>query len=125
MQSSRLACAWIVVASVIGCGNGDDSRSSPRPVACDAERVTQCPDDTLTYADVQPIFEKTCSSAACHSGFVGGPWPLDSYSHIADWQDVVRDELLTCAMPPPDSGIGLAHDERQLILAWIRCGYPE
>ncbi|HYP91478.1 MAG TPA: hypothetical protein VEQ59_25095 [Polyangiaceae bacterium] len=126
MSLERFSCTLIVMWSALGCGEGGEHGSSSKPLTCDAQRVTQCPDgDSPVYADVQPIFEQTCASAACHSGFEGGPWPLDNYSHVADWQDVIRDELLTCAMPPPDSGVSLAYDQRQRILTWIRCGYRE
>ena len=39
--------------------------------------------------------------------------------------DVIRDELLTCSMPPADSNDALPPEERDTILVWIRCGFPE
>ena len=41
-----------------------------------------------------------------------------------DWADSIRIELLGCTMPPPDAGIPITTDERNLILSWIRCGTP-
>ena len=84
-----------------------------------------CPEPAPVYADVAPIFEQRCATAACHSGFVGGPWPLRDYEHIADWQDVVRAEVVSCAMPPPDANVPITDEERLQILNWIRCGLPE
>jgi hypothetical protein len=55
----------------------------------------------------------------------GGPWPLTAYNHVADWQDVIRADMLTCAMPPPDAGVPMGSDERVAILTWIRCGFPQ
>jgi len=49
---------------------------------------------------------------------------LTSYEDVADWWDSIRDELISCAMPPSESGVMLANDERQRILMWIRCGFP-
>lgn len=125
MSLGRAVRLLLVTLPLLGaCGNDRDGTQAP-PVTCDATRVNECPSPAPTYADVQPIFEQRCSNAACHTGAAGGEWPLDTYSHVADWQDVIRDELLTCAMPPPDSGVVVTRDERQLILTWIRCGYRE
>jgi len=92
-------------------------------VVCTVTAPTSCPDPAPTYADVAPIFEQRCAS--CHSGEEGGPWPLKDYEHISDWQDVVRAEVLTCAMPPADSDVTIPDDERLRILTWIRCGLPK
>jgi len=111
----------VVLLSLSACGEGDEPRLPPTD-ECRATRVNECPDPAPSYADVAPIFRDVCRD--CHA-LPGGPWPLSSYSAIADWKDVVRDELLTCAMPPADGGVTLRDDDRQLILAWIRCGVPE
>jgi|GEM_PF-1510548 len=95
------------------------------PAACDAEPVSQCIEPAPTYGDVAPIFDARCSGVECHSVGPSGSWPLETYQHVADWQVAVRDALLTCSMPPPDSGLVLPDDERQLILMWIRCGALE
>jgi hypothetical protein len=68
------------------------------------------------------IIERRC--LGCHSGVPEGPWPLTTYEHVADWQDVVRTDLLDCSMPPPDAGVPITIDERIAILTWIRCGFP-
>jgi cytochrome c5 len=120
---SPLRRAWFVVALTLAsaCGSPTHAGDAP-PTECHAERVTECPEPAPVYADVAPVFQRVCST--CHS-MPGGPWPLDDYGHIADWQDVIRDELLTCAMPPPDQNVRLSDADRQLILTWIRCGYRE
>lgn len=104
------------------CHDADGAEDGATPAPCNAERVTECPEPAPVFADVKPVFQQSCS--ICHS-VPGGPWPLDTYSHIADWQDVIRDELLTCAMPPANGGVILSDADRQLILTWIRCGYLE
>jgi hypothetical protein len=53
-----------------------------------------------------------------------GPWPLEDYSHIVAWRSEVRDEVLTCNMPPED-GDPLSPDDRLLLMEWIFCGMPE
>lgn len=50
-----------------------------------------------------------------------GPWPLTDYQHVADWAAAVRDELLRCAMPPPEAP-AITEGERDLLLLWVRCG---
>jgi len=110
--------ALLLAASCSDAGKGRDSM----PRECHAERVTECPEPAPVFADVAPIFRNVCAS--CHA-LPGGPWPLEDHTDIADWQDVIRDDLLTCAMPPPDAGVSLRDQDRQLILTWIRCGSPE
>lgn len=113
--------------SLAACGGSDDGadlreETPPDPV-CDVTAPTECPAPAPVYADVQPIFQGKCVS--CHFSASEGPWPLNSYRHVADWWDVIRDDLLACSMPPRDSNVTLSDEERQLILTWIRCGYPE
>lgn len=94
------------------------ARDAAVPVQCNA-LAPACPDPAPTFADVQPIFQARCVS--CHYGAVGGPWPLEDYGHIADWQSEVRGALVSCSMPPP--GMGEIPDaERLAILNWLACG---
>ncbi|AKU92676.1 hypothetical protein AKJ08_3063 [Vulgatibacter incomptus] len=44
---------------------------------------------------------------------------------MAMWWDSIRDELLSCSMPPRGSRVTLRDEERERILLWIRCGFPE
>lgn len=89
--------------------------------ACTVTAPTDCPDPAPRYADVAPIIGAHCASP-CHWGAPGGPWPLTDYPHVADWQDVVRDDLLDCSMPPPEADSTMTDAERTAILVWIRCG---
>jgi hypothetical protein len=90
---------------------------------CAVEPPTICPDPAPRFADVQPILQERC--VVCHSGLPGGPWPLLQYSHVADWQDVIRGQMLDCSMPPPDAGVRMEATERVAILTWILCGSLE
>ena len=122
------------------CG-GDDGGSTPRdsgpaqdaeiaadadaalaPLACDVVAPRECPDSMPRYPDVAPIFAKRC--ATCHNG-QDGHWPLSTYQHVADWYGEIRAQMLACTMPPVDSGVSMPVSERQLILSWIRCGFPK
>jgi hypothetical protein len=98
---------------------------SPKPgagPACDTVLPTSCA-SPIHYGDVAPVIEQRCAQP-CHSGIPDGPWPLTDYDHVADWAEVIRDELARCSMPPPDSGISLDPAEKAAVLQWIRCGYP-
>lgn len=118
-----LPCLARCIAVFALLGACSSTPAEPPPTAeCRAKRVTKCPTPEPTFADVEPIFRRVCRD--CHA-LPGGPWPLESYSDIADWQDVIRDDLLTCTMPPADGGVTLADEDRQLILTWIRCGAPK
>jgi hypothetical protein len=98
-------------------GSGDASI----PIECNVTAPTACEDDSLTYEDVQPILQEKC--IGCHNG-AGENWPLTDYDHVADWFSEIRGMMLACTMPPPDSPITMSDEERELILHWIRCGYP-
>jgi hypothetical protein len=97
------------------------TRNAP-PLTCTITAPTTCADPSPRYADVAPIIEARCAGP-CHSGIPDGPWPLTDYSHVADWQDVVRADLLDCSMPPPGEGVVMSDAERTAILIWIRCGF--
>ena len=94
------------------------------PVSCPVEAPTSCPDPTaIRYADIAPIIEARC--APCHSPLWAGPWPLNKLSHVRDWADDIRTNLIACTMPPLDAGIPITKAERLTMLQWVRCGMPE
>jgi len=91
--------------------------------ACGVEAPTSCTNAALRFQDVQPILSQRCQ--ACHSAAAGISWPLEQYSHVKDWADDVRTDLVNCTMPPPDAGIVMTLEERMTVLTWLRCGHPE
>jgi uncharacterized membrane protein len=121
-----------VVTAVFGaCSGSDDSPSGGsggsgsivEPVECNVTAPTACADPAPTFADVKPIFSERC--VTCHNGEPGGPWPLTEYEHVADWAQEIRGQVLACTMPPADAGSTITTEEREKILAWIRCGALE
>lgn len=92
-------------------------------VTCDVVPPEACSDPSLRFADVQPLFEAHC--VTCHYGELGGPWPMRSYMDVADWHDVVAADIAYCSMPPADAGSTMTTAEKQKILDWLRCGFPE
>jgi hypothetical protein len=76
----------------------------------------------VTYSDVKPIFDGTCTSAGCHTGIGDAPWSLKDYQDVADWQELVRADILDCSMPPPESNLRITNEDRMKILTWVRCG---
>lgn len=90
------------------------------PPPCETVAPTSCPTPAPTYADIAPIVESRC--VGCHYGALGGPWPLNSYDHVADWRDTIRSAMLDCSMPPPEEHVPMTTDERMQLLVWIRCG---
>jgi hypothetical protein len=93
------------------------------PPTCDVVAPEACGNAALRFDDVKPLFETHC--VPCHYGQLGGPWPMKSYMDVADWHDIVRDDLVNCSMPPEDAGTTMTTAERALILDWLRCGFPE
>jgi hypothetical protein len=113
-----------LATALIGASCGPSAQTSDgAPLACTVQPPTVCPDPPPHYPDVQPIFERAC--VPCHQGLPGGNWPLLQYSHVADWQDVIRAHMIACTMPPPDAGVPMSDEERVAILTWILCGYLE
>lgn len=107
---------WLACAP-FGCSDSDADE------ACSVVAPSTCLEPELRYADVAPIFERQCAS--CHTGVGTQPWPLDSYENVADWTDLVRDELVSCSMPPRDAPSTLSNRDRARILNWLRCGLRE
>ncbi|MDB4987066.1 MAG: hypothetical protein JWN04_2244 [Myxococcaceae bacterium] len=111
-----------------GAADGELRDASMRPdagtlaQACAAQEPRECPTPPTRYAEVQPIFERRC--VLCHAPRSSGPWPLDGYQEVADWQDDVRADLLDCSMPPADAGVAITPEERQQLLSFLRCGLP-
>jgi uncharacterized membrane protein len=104
-------------------GGARDAEITDASMACTVLAPTSCPEPALTYADVEPIFAKRC--VICHVGQEDSPWPLTTYSHVADWNAEIRGAVVSCIMPPPDAGVAITDDERHDILTWIRCGFPK
>jgi hypothetical protein len=115
--------SWIgALLLLVACGGGDN-RPNIDGGGCPVAPPTVCPDPPLRYGDVSEIFGRRCVS--CHYGAVNGPWPLLTYSHAADWYDIIRSQMIDCTMPPLDSGFTMTTDERIQILTWILCGFME
>jgi hypothetical protein len=129
-RSELARCAGFRRLSELGLGwraaRRSDGWREPerRQLRLDGRRAapTECPSPDLVYASVEPILRERC--VVCHAGLPGGPWPLDTYGHVATWRDTIRAALLACAMPPSDSGMSIPPEESQRILEWIRCGMP-
>lgn len=102
-------------------GESDPDAAAPGPEVCDVRAPTECTEPSSSYADVEPIIQARC--VGCHDG-TSAEWPLTSYSHVADWAPDIRSMMLSCAMPPPESGLTMPTAEREALLRWIRCGFP-
>ena len=122
------AATWRPAALAIallsaGCGGTITDDTPPgtgnEPLVCGHEAPAACVEPAPVFADVEPIFQATCGS--CH-GETPGLWPLDSYSHIADWHVEIRAHLDGCTMPPRDAGVVLGDEDRELVLMWLKCG---
>jgi hypothetical protein len=120
----RLLVLSLAVAAPAACDTTAEGPETVVGAECHVEPPTECPEPPPRYADVQPIFHERCGGD-CHTGAPGSEWPLDTYGHVADWYDVIRDELRDCSMPPLDAGVSITTEERQVILTWILCGFPE
>jgi hypothetical protein len=100
-------------------GDAGQAGETPR-VSCDVVAPSACVEPKPAYADVTPILQERC--VLCHNGQAGGPWPLTTYGHVADWQNEIREMVSKCFMPPVDANVPMTAAEREKILMWIRCG---
>lgn len=96
--------------------------SAPPTLECDVQAPEACPQDMPSWSDVEPLFEERC--VVCHYGEPAGPWPLTDYGHVSDWTLEIRGAMLDCSMPPANAEQTMTNAERELILAWLRCGLP-
>jgi uncharacterized membrane protein len=103
--------------------DGGSPDAGLEPFICEVTAPTECPTPAPVYADIAPIIQQRC--AVCHGATPEGPWPLNDYHSVADWQDDIRGDILNCSMPPSDAGLQMTREEREKILAWIRCGTPQ
>lgn len=102
-------------------GPGDAGKTPEKPaISCNVEAPRACVEPKPTYSDIEPILKERC--VICHNGKAGGPWPLTTYGHVADWQNEIRDQVSRCTMPPPDAGVEISDEDRSEILMWVRCG---
>lgn len=109
-------------------GERQDDAEAPKPDSgsvvpeCTVTPPTSCPEPAPRYSDVEPIIGARCLS--CHDG-KGANWPLTTYRHVADWSLEIRNMVSSCEMPPADADIPMTDAERETILAWLKCGFPQ
>ena len=124
MMNRVLAMALLLAACK---GSAADPPDSGQPPNCAFIDASACVQPTPSYAtDIVPILDRRCNST-CHAPGVG-PWPLNNYSDVFDWADIIGSYIETCGMPPDDAGAGdgnMTDDERRTVLNWLACGAPD
>lgn len=110
-------------AAVLGYDGGPIDLATWGETTCAAPAPTACAAPTVRWADVEPIFEQSCTP--CHSGAAGGPWPLSQWVDVAAWADSITPDLTNCTMPPLDGGVPMTSGERTAVLGWLACDAPE
>ena len=125
MKARQLALFLALAAAA--CGN---SKAVEELVQCGpVDASTTCPSPPVTYAQIQPILEKSC--VPCHDGTMKDVatmddiWPLTTYENVAEWESLVKDVILTCTMPPADGDVPFTNAERSAIVQWVLCKVPE
>ncbi len=118
--------ALVLVLCLAACGPSnavlDAGPPDAGPSMCALLTAPDCTQPVPTYSELTPILKSSC--IVCHDG-AHGVWPLTSYTHLSDWEDTVRSEVLNCRMPPLDSGVPITYEERKAIFTWVRCGKPQ
>jgi hypothetical protein len=111
-------------ANTADSSNTENSTENAALAGCPVDSPTECTQE-VHWADVAPVFEAHCATAGCHDG-QSKLWPLRNYEHVADWSGEVRNRIAECTMPPVEAlaQTPMPLEDRQLILQWIRCGFP-
>ncbi len=127
--------AWVQGGMPKGAEASTDAAAAPPPVT----RARPGPDDTVTYADVEPIFMKRCVKCHKDNGKMGPPpegLKLDSYEAIVMGSErlvvlpgnsglselVRRVEGKSLPRMPFDGPPYLDDDDIRLIRQWVRQG---
>jgi hypothetical protein len=105
-------------------GVGPDAAAAPAVCPELPASTAICPDPPPSFTnDVLPILNQRCNN--CHDpSLTNGPWPLDNYYDVSEWEGLIATDLVNCAMPPPDGGTTLPEAERERVMSWIVCGTP-
>jgi hypothetical protein len=113
---------WSLSACASSSSKGSDSQALA--TSCVPPAYEACPAAVPSFAkDIAPIINQRCNN--CHvAGVDGGPWPLDTWQNIKDWQDLLITDLHGCTMPPADAGTPFPADERDKVWAWLMCNAP-
>lgn len=114
----RRALACLALLAAVGCG--------------DDETVDPCVDAPTFTNDVQPIAAAKC--VTCHSDELSGParngapphLDFGSYDQIEPDRFAFADAITSGRMPPPGEPgtLPVSREERALVDAWRRCGFP-
>jgi hypothetical protein len=119
------ACSGHISGGVTNPDDPDDS-AEDAAAACTASLPASCPAAPSFATTIAPIMQRTC--ATCHvAGGVAADRDLTSYAHIAELETTELIQLYSCQMPPPDAGPSatLAPAEREQLLQWFVCGFPD
>ena len=117
------ACSSGTPGAVADAGVASEDPADAGAFVCTPIPPPACADPPPRYSDVQGIIQMRC--VPCHDSEPDAAWPLQTYRQVADWEDVIRDDLVRCTMPPADGGISMSEDERVALLTWILCGYHQ
>jgi hypothetical protein len=91
---------------------------------CPKVIVDGCAPAPPSWASVDSILVNRCSPCHFPGGVEGAVWNFSNFAHVHALSGSMLDNVLACAMPPPDAG-GLPPDERGTLIAWLSCGAPD
>ncbi len=131
LWGGSLAACWArmgvgggaVALLLTACPADGPDPTPPCASGCGVCVPTACPDQSLTYAKVEPILAAKC--VVCHDGKQQDAWPMTSAAALRAKRDEIHTVLQHCQMPPANAPSPLAKAESQRILDWIGCGMPD
>lgn len=115
-RSGAFVCAVMALAFA-ACGG-----SAPENT-CPSDLPATCPDASLRYSDVEPLFATYC--VRCHSaGGQAQSRPLATYEDVFAQRSAALNQLYSCKMPLPGEPAPTGPDRARL-LGWFVCGAPK
>jgi hypothetical protein len=136
-RALSISVATALLLARVGCldfdtpGNDPNIPDLPPPIvdagpACPKVLPTDCSTIPSYQTEIGPLITSTCFP--CHTpGGVASDRDLTTRSNIVDIESTVLSQVYGCLMPPADGGSDamLTPPERNELLKWLVCGYPD
>jgi uncharacterized membrane protein len=96
-----------------------DSEEDINPSIPDEEMCAE----VISFAgEIQPVINMGCIIPACHNGDLGSSLDYSDFETFQSRAVQVKNRVNSGSMPPPNSGITLTDEEKELISCWVDQG---
>ncbi|MFI5129544.1 MAG: hypothetical protein ACHQFX_06110 [Chitinophagales bacterium] len=111
-----MAMILLPIAIIVSCSKGDQVNNGGGGMNVDCNTVT----NKDYAAHVNPIIQSFCNQQDCHDvAGTNGPGPLTNYAQVFSARFVIRDAIVSGAMP---KNATLTTAQKNSIICWIDSG---